>query len=383
MTDWKTTAILLASGQGILLSLALLSPFRKQDKSNFFLGLILWVVSLELLSAWAMRAHYFNAPGAFHFYVLGSYLLWPPSVWLFAQLNTHPAFKLRKKHLLLFVPALVEIVVELAEKGRYHLTGHDVNMLEIKPWYVFTEIMPIPWLGVSLAFYGWRLVIFSRQLKNLSPPPSPVYRLKLYGLFTFLLLTSLLWVAELGFELPTFRAIELILTVFLFALGYVGYFNPAFFDVPRLLLVQPTPAISGTAPFPHHDDQQELRRLREGFEIRSLHVRTKLSLEELAGELNLPVRYVSYLINTYHDTNFHHFVNTYRVREVMRKMEDPAEAHKTLLALALEAGFNSKSTFNQVFKSQTGQSPSEYLRKVQTTGPKTRLRTSEKQFLSD
>jgi hypothetical protein len=109
MTDWKTTAILLASGQGILLSLALLSPFRKQDKSNFFLGLILWVVSLELLSAWAMRAHYFNAPGAFHFYVLGSYLLWPPSVWLFAQLNTHPAFKLRKKHLLLFVPARVGI----------------------------------------------------------------------------------------------------------------------------------------------------------------------------------------------------------------------------------------------------------------------------------
>jgi AraC-like DNA-binding protein len=45
----------------------------------------------------------------------------------------------------------------------------------------------------------------------------------------------------------------------------------------------------------------------------------------------------------------------------MRKMEDPAEQHKTLLALALESGFNSKSSFNQVFKSLTGQSPSEYL----------------------
>jgi AraC-like DNA-binding protein len=363
MTDWKTTAILLASGQGILLSLALLSPFRKQDRSNFFLGLILWVVSLELLSAWAMRAQYYNAPGAFHFYMLSSYLIWPPSVWLFARLNTDAGFRLRKKHLLLYVPALTEIVVEVAQKARYHLTGQNINMLEIKSWYVFTEIVPILWMAVSLVFYGRRLIIFRRQLQDLSPPLPAIYWLKLYGLFTFLGLLTLLWIGEVFFDLPIFKGVEFMLTVFLFALGYVGYFNPAFFDVPRFSPALPVEA-AGTSqeppPFPHYDDQKELQRLRQRFEQKSLHTQSKLSLEELAGEMNLPVRYVSYLINTYHGANFHHFVNTYRVREVMRKIEDPAEAHKTLLALALEAGFNSKSTFNQVFKSHTGQSPSEY-----------------------
>jgi AraC-like DNA-binding protein len=45
-------------------------------------------------------------------------------------------------------------------------------------------------------------------------------------------------------------------------------------------------------------------------------------------------------------------------------MKDPQVQHKTLVALAMEAGFNSKSTFNQVFKMQTGMTPSEYLKKT-------------------
>jgi AraC-like DNA-binding protein len=158
-------------------------------------------------------------------------------------------------------------------------------------------------------------------------------------------------------ELPIFKLLEGVLAVFLFALGYIGYFKPAFFEVPAL--VKEKPAEGGT--FPHYHDQQELQRLAAMFEQKAIHTRSKLSLEELAAELKLPARYVSYLINTYHQANFHYFVNSYRVKEVIRKINNPAEQHKTLLALALESGFNSKSTFNEVFKNHTGQSPSQYL----------------------
>ncbi|MCE7064554.1 AraC family transcriptional regulator [Dyadobacter sp. CY326] len=70
---------------------------------------------------------------------------------------------------------------------------------------------------------------------------------------------------------------------------------------------------------------------------------------------------ISYLINTHCASNVNGFINSFRVEAVIRKLGDPKEQHKTVLALALESGFNSKSTFNQVFRQHTGKSPSQYL----------------------
>ena len=54
------------------------------------------------------------------------------------------------------------------------------------------------------------------------------------------------------------------------------------------------------------------------------------------------------------------FVNSYRVEEVQRRLVDPSSAHLTVLAIGLEAGFNSKSSFNAVFKKHTKMTPSQY-----------------------
>jgi AraC-like DNA-binding protein len=155
-----------------------------------------------------------------------------------------------------------------------------------------------------------------------------------------------------------FVVIEVIAIAGLFMLGNAGYAIPAFFDIRRTAAKPST----GEPLFPNYDDQKELIRLKQAFEQQALHTRSGLTVEELAGELKLPVKYVSYLINTHHHTNFHYFINSYRVKEVIRKMEDPTEKHKTLLALAMESGFNSKSSFNQVFKSHTGKTPSQFLK---------------------
>ncbi len=60
-------------------------------------------------------------------------------------------------------------------------------------------------------------------------------------------------------------------------------------------------------------------------------------------------------------------MNEYRIEEVKRRMVDPAYKHLTILAIAYDAGFNSKSSFNTIFKQKTGQTPSEYLRSVTAT----------------
>ena len=58
--------------------------------------------------------------------------------------------------------------------------------------------------------------------------------------------------------------------------------------------------------------------------------------------------------------NFYDFVNDYRVEEIKQKLADPAQNQYTLNALAFDCGFNSKSTFNELFKKNTGKTPKEY-----------------------
>ena len=68
---------------------------------------------------------------------------------------------------------------------------------------------------------------------------------------------------------------------------------------------------------------------------------------------------LSRVINSGFGQNFNDYVNEYRVREAERRLRDPRFRHYTLLAVALESGFNSKSTFNRVFKKLRGATPSE------------------------
>ncbi|MVM41056.1 helix-turn-helix domain-containing protein [Spirosoma sp. HMF3257] len=354
MDNWKSVIFLLASGQGLLLSLALLAKGRRGQLSNVFLGLILWVISLELLNAWGMQVKYHSSPTAFPFWVLQSYLILPPSVWLFAQLSIKPDFKFRRTYWLLYLPSGIEVIVRIARSLYHHITGvYLPSLIENSAWFFFAEILPIGGMCIVLWDYGRKLILVHKSLKGYSGRAEPIRFFRLYGLFGFLLLLTILWVFGVVINFPIFGFIELILTLFLFTLGYIGYHDATFFEVPQLFNYQSTEKPT----FSQYDDAKQLQRLTKAFQQDMLHTQSKLTLEDLASTINLPPRYVSYLINTYHGTNVNHFINTFRVEEVIRKLNDPAEQHKTLLALALEAGFNSKSTFNQFLKTTQDNHP--------------------------
>jgi AraC-like DNA-binding protein len=86
----------------------------------------------------------------------------------------------------------------------------------------------------------------------------------------------------------------------------------------------------------------------------------ELTLSGLAKDLSMSRSQLSQLINDGIGENFYDFVNKYRVEEVKRLMTDPRISNYSLLGIALEAGFKSKSTFNLIFKRFTGLTPSEY-----------------------
>lgn len=90
------------------------------------------------------------------------------------------------------------------------------------------------------------------------------------------------------------------------------------------------------------------------------HLNPDLNLPQLAGELNIPSHHLSQVINKNIGQNFFDFINHYRIEEVKSKITHPYYQKYSVLGIALEAGFNSKSAFNRVFKNITGQTPTQF-----------------------
>jgi AraC-like DNA-binding protein len=85
-----------------------------------------------------------------------------------------------------------------------------------------------------------------------------------------------------------------------------------------------------------------------------------LTLQELADRLDVSRHHLSEVLNAERGETFFDFVNGYRVDEVKRMLADRSYENLTLMAIAEEAGFSSKSTFNDSFKRLAGMTPSEY-----------------------
>lgn len=103
-----------------------------------------------------------------------------------------------------------------------------------------------------------------------------------------------------------------------------------------------------------------LEKLDALMEKEKLYLQPDLNLLQLAERLQTPPHQVSQLLNQYRQTNFFDFVNRYRVAHFQREAADPRNAHLSILALAFDSGFNSKASFNAVFRKMTGITPSAF-----------------------
>jgi len=90
------------------------------------------------------------------------------------------------------------------------------------------------------------------------------------------------------------------------------------------------------------------------------YLNPKLTLSELAQLLHTNSHELSHAINEGFQVNFFDFVNSYRIEAFKAKLKDPTFKNHTVLAMALESGFSSKTTFNRAFKKATGTTPRDY-----------------------
>lgn len=90
----------------------------------------------------------------------------------------------------------------------------------------------------------------------------------------------------------------------------------------------------------------------------------RLSLSDIAAFMEIGVKDVSNAVNIGSGRNFCEYINGLRVTEIQRRIDQGVEEHLTLLDIAIESGFNSKSSFNSAFRQFTGLTPSQYQRQA-------------------
>jgi len=103
-----------------------------------------------------------------------------------------------------------------------------------------------------------------------------------------------------------------------------------------------------------------IQELISTMERDKLFLEPELNIGDIANRMHLHAHQLSKLINSRLGKNFFEFVNEFRVEEFKKLVADPRNKHISILGLAMDAGFNSKATFNRIFKNQTGLTPSEF-----------------------
>jgi AraC-like DNA-binding protein len=107
-----------------------------------------------------------------------------------------------------------------------------------------------------------------------------------------------------------------------------------------------------------------VHRLLEFMKTEKPHLDPEINLALLSSKLKVSPEYLSDIINSRLNKNFYDFINHYRIEEFKQLCKAPESKKLTLISLAYDSGFNSKATFNRVFKKEMNCTPSEYYNRV-------------------
>ncbi len=167
------------------------------------------------------------------------------------------------------------------------------------------------------------------------------------------------------FSFNTDLIFYVLMITFIFFLGFSGIRHKNIFTDPsnenRQIIEPNTSEQYNRSGLKVDDALQYHQKLLELMKSAKPYIEPKLTLSNLADELDISVNHLSQVINQYEEKNFFDFVNYYRVEEFKERAVDPINRNFSILAIAFDSGFNSKSSFNQVFKKVTGQTPSQYM----------------------
>ena len=151
--------------------------------------------------------------------------------------------------------------------------------------------------------------------------------------------------------------------ILFFYIAYSGYNQQAIFQASDEIPQSKEEDLSRDSVNQIQDpgSDPKVKELIELMNLKKPYLEQELTLGDIAFKLNMHSHHLSKLLNESIGKNFFEFVNDYRVEEFKKLAANPKNKHISILGLAMEAGFNSKATFNRYFKNATGLTPSEFM----------------------
>ena len=377
--------LILGTVQGFFLAILLFTKY-KSNPANRYLGLLilfysLFIVNSMLSSTEALQRHY---P---HWLLIFSGLpfLFGPLHMIYVAELTDSHLKFARMHWYHFLPFIIY--------KSFYLQTIFISREELQT--VFLEIwqnnppLHIVVFGLLTTITGifyiiMALVVFNRYSSKIKNVYSSLEKVNLYWLRFFTYAALFVWLVVLAQNILSisrvsikehFNLVPLLTSIFVYAIGYIGLFKSEIFEQQEVRnnLRQAHELEAGKTGRKYEksglDEQKAaelLSRLQKLMEDERLYLNPNLTLNELSEKLGITNHNLSEILNTRVSQNFFDFVNQYRVNEVKKMLEDKRNDHLTLLAIALDAGFNSKSGFNLIFKKFMHCTPSEYRQKIRT-----------------
>ena len=312
------------------------------------------------------------------FFIVG-YLLYQANFTIIPDIQRHISFVIPGFPVLLFLPALFLYFVESTLDPNFKLKGK--NLIFLVPGIIDVFQHFVSWIyvlnnpagpvhdfitgrgrhfmveGFGILFSLLCLYFVLRRIVNPDLKRTPAYyfyRFVIAGMLIILLHWMVMFFAYLLAPGSYNSAIQYYLWLFdMCFLLFTGY----------KLLISPKLLKSGTGGFtlPDEDTTEQIsNQLLKILSEKKLYLNSNLTRRELAEELNVNEVFISSLLKEGLQTSFYELINKHRVEEAIRMIRNGNLNHITVDALAKEAGFNSKSTFNKAFKQHTGTTPTRY-----------------------
>jgi len=370
-TIWEWI-ILLGATQGVFLALVFLSQRRGNVTANRFLGLLLLVFSLRLFEITAFWTQYLLVWPHLWTTTFAVPYLFGPLLYLYtSSLRSKPRL-LNLKALAHVCPFLLTLLFQMpfltmpADLKRDLLLAvyRDIGELsQTSMLATLVFLLQIP----HLAAYTLVVLRNLRRDQFFKSPKSRQLRLKaawlrrlalgFCGLFGLWLIHSV----SLNWGLPYIQWLDYAsvygMTIGIYAIGYTAIRKPE--------IHQATGPKYQKSTLKSDESSDLAGRVVEVMRQSKPWLENDLRLPKLAEIIGVPTHHLSQVLNEQLQQNFNDFVNGYRIEEAKRRILDPNDQHITMLAIALEVGFNNKTSFNASFRKLTGMTPTEYRSKHQ------------------
>ena len=362
----------------VLLLLPIQAAPAERRRRARYLFVLLTLLSVNFASEWLMANPASPAKSLWLAMIMGLALLLGPCLWLFARDVTEAEATPRIRDLSAWhaLPIITGILLLLPLIGKIHLGTdfqHPDTVLPIeRPSMVHVTMLAcIAVFAVQAGFYlhasYQRLARHAAVAKALL---SNLQDRELNTLRVLILVVGAHWVVGMA------RALHCLLLgkdagyVVWMAVGEVMFtvwaaislmraqFTPAPEDRRLANEIGESKYARSALDAPARD--RILRKLTEAWNVQRLHLDGQITLRSLCAQLRENPHYVSQVINQDLATSFYDLVNQHRIRDAMEALR--RAPRRTVLEIANEVGFNSKSTFNTAFRQHAGMTPTEFRR---------------------